>query len=161
MTRYILIGLLGFAFMAGAEWATYKKIRFLKPALWFLIIPTFFYAVVMAWVDTARFSFPSIISTVAWVPLLLFFGLFIYSAYIEIPLKKTYINSSQPTRVVTDGTYSLCRHPAALWFGVWVASAVLASRSITLAVAVPVWIAAYIDRLHFCGREVKLFRGFW
>ena len=144
MACYVLIGLLGFAFMAGADWAIYKKISFLKPVLWFLIIPAFFYAIVMAWVDTARFSFPSIISTVAWVPLLLFFGLFIYSAYIEIPLKKTYINSSQPTRVVTDGTYSLCRHPAALWFGVWVASAVLASRSVTLAVALLIWLVAYI-----------------
>ena len=144
MACYLLIGLLGFAFMAGADWATYKKIPFLKPVLWFLIIPVFSYAIVMAWIDTTRFDLPHIVSTVAWVPLLFFFGLFIYSLYVEIPLKRTYIDSPQPTKVVTDGTYSLCRHPAALWFGVWVASAVLASRSVTLAVAAPVWIAAYI-----------------
>jgi len=143
MAGYILIGLLGFAFIAGADWATYKKTPFLKPVLWFLIIPVFSYAIVMAWIDTTRFDLPHIVSTVAWAPLLFFFGLFIYSLYVEIPFKRTYIDSPQPTKVVTDGTYSLCRHPAALWFGVWVASAVLASRSVTLAVAAPVWIAAY------------------
>lgn len=144
MTYYILIGLFSFVLMAGAEWATYKKIRFLKPVLWFLLIPVFSLTIVLAWVDTARFGFPDIISTVAWVPLLLFFGLFIYSAYIEIPLKRTYINAPQPTKVVTNGAYSLCRHPAALWFGGWIVSAILASRSISLAAAAPVWIIAYI-----------------
>ncbi len=144
MAGYILIGLLSFAFIAGADWATYKKTPFLKPVLWFLIIPVFSYAIVMAWIDTARFELPCIVSTVAWVSLLFFFGLFIFSLYVEIPLKRTYIDSPQPTKVVTDGTYSLCRHPAALWFGVWVASAVIASRSVTLAVAAPVWITAYI-----------------
>jgi len=144
MAGYILIGLLGVAFIAGADWATYKKTPFLKPVLWFLIIPVFSYAIVMAWIDTARFELPRIVSTVAWVPLLFFFGLFIYSLYVEIPLKRTYIDSPQPTKVVTDGTYSLCRHPAVFWFVVWVASAVLASRSVTLAAAVPVWITAYI-----------------
>ncbi len=140
----ILVGLLSFALMASADWATYKKIRFLKPFLWSAIIPVFSYAIVMGWTDTARFELPRPLSTVAWVPLLFFFGLFIYSLYIEIPLKRTYIDSPQPTKVVTDGTYSLCRHPAALWFGVWIASAVMASRSVTLAVATPVWIFTYI-----------------
>ena len=144
MAGYILIGLLGFVFMAGADWTTYKKIPFLKPILWSAIIPVFSYAIVMVWTDTARFDFSSVFSMVAWVPLLFFFGLFIYSLYVEIPLKSTYVDSFQPIKVVTDGTYSLCRHPAALWFGVWLASAVIASRSVTLAVAVPFWIAAYI-----------------
>lgn len=144
---YILLGLLGFALTAGASWATYKKKPFLKPILWFAVIPVSLYATVMAWADTARFHLYHIISTVAWIPLLVFFGLFIYSLYVEIPLKKTYIDSPQPVVVITGGTYSLCRHPAALWFVGWIASAVIASRSITLAVAGPVWFAAYIGYL--------------
>jgi len=129
--------------MAGADWATYKKIRFLKPFLWFAIIPVASYGFVMAWLDSARFTFPSVLSAIAWFPLLLFFALFIYSLYIEIPLK-TYAAKSQPIRVVTDGTYSLSRHPAALWFIGWIISAIFASQSVTLAVAAPFWIAAYI-----------------
>ncbi len=143
----ILIGILGFTFMAGADWATYKRIPLLKPILWFLIIPVFSYAIVMAWTDTARFDFPPIVSTLAWVPLLFFFGLFIYSLYVEIPLKRTYIDSPQPTKVVTNGTYSLCRHPAMLWFIVWLVSAVIVSGSVILAVAVPIWTVAYVGSL--------------
>ena len=167
MSGYILIGILGFAFMAGADWATYKKVSFLKPILWFVIIPVFFYAIVMAWIDTTRFDLPSITSTVAWIPLIFFFGLFIYSLYMEIPLKRTYIDSPQPTKVVTNGTYSLCRHPAALWFGIWIISAVLVSRSVTLAVAAPIWIVAHVGclfweeklcRLEDFGDEYKLYQ---
>lgn len=148
MVSYILLGLLGFAFWAGAEWSTYKKIPLLKPVLWFSIIPVFSYAIAMAWIDTTRFGLPLIVSILALIPLLLFFGLFIYSLYIEIPLR-TYIDSPQPVKLVTGGTYSLCRHPAALWFILWIASAVLASRSVTLAVAAPIWIAAYIGCIFY------------
>ena len=140
---YILIGLLSFVIMAGAEWSTYKKIRFLKPFLWFAAIPVAVYACVMAWLDSTYFDAHGILSTIAWFPLLIFFGLFIFSVCIEIPLK-TYTAQSQPVRVVTDGTYSLCRHPAFLWFIGWLVSAVFASKSITLAIATPFWIVAYI-----------------
>jgi len=138
------MGVLGFAFMAGAEWANHNEVRFLKPILWFGMPPIFTFAVIMAWVDNEYFSFPSILSVIAWFPFILFSGLFIYSAYVEIPLKKTYIDPSQPTKVVTNGTYSLCRHPAALWFIGWIASAIFISRSVTLVIAAPVWISAYI-----------------
>lgn len=140
---YILVGLLSFVFMASAEWATYKNIRFLKPFLWFAVIPTATYAFVMAWLNSDRFTFPDILSLIAWFSLLLFFGLFVYSAYVEIPLK-TYIASSQPIKVVTNGTYSLSRHPAALWFAGCLVSATIASQSVTLAVAAPFWITAYM-----------------
>lgn len=140
---YILVGLLSFVLLAGADWATYRKIHFLKPFLWFAVIPVAAYAFVMAWLDSTRFTFPGVLSAIAWFPLLLFFGLFIYSVYIEIPLK-TYTAQSQPTKVVTNGTYSLCRHPAALWFAGWLISAIFASQSVTLAIAAPFWIAAYI-----------------
>jgi len=147
MLHSILIGSLGFALIAGADWVTYKKITLLKPILWFIIVPVFSYSVFLAWSYTTRFDFPRILSILAWIPLLFFFGLFIYSLYIEIPLKKTYIDSPQPTKVVTNGTYSLCRHPAALWFIVWLVSGVVASGSVTLAVALPVWTIAYIGCL--------------
>ena len=141
--RYILIGLLSFALLASAEWATYKNIRFLKPVLWFANIPLFTYAFVMAWLDSARFNFPGIFSLIAWFPFIIFFGLFIYSAFIEIPLR-TYITPSQPIKVVTDGTYSLSRHPAALWFIGWLVSSIFISQSLTLVIAAPIWFTAYI-----------------
>lgn len=139
----ILLGLLGLLLFVGADWATYKEIRFLKPILWFAIIPVASYAVILALMDSASFSFPDTLSKIAWFPLLVFFALFIYSVFIEIPLK-TYAGKAQPTKVVTTGTYSLCRHPATLWFIGCLISLVFVSRSVTLAMATPFWIAAYI-----------------
>ena len=145
---YVLIGLLCFVLMAGADWATYKKIRLLKTFLWFAMVPVAIYAFIMAWLDSARFNFPAILSIIAWVPLVLFFGLLVYSLFIEIPMK-TYTARSQPTKVVTDGTYSLSRHPAFLWFAGWLISIIFVSQSVTLAVAAPAWIAAYIACIYF------------
>lgn len=142
--------------MAGAELATYKNQRFLKPSLWFMVIPVFTYAFVLAWLDSARFTFPGVLSAIAWFPFILFSGLFIYSACVEIPLK-AYTASLRPTKVVINGTYSLIRHPAALWFVGWLVSAIFASQSVILAIAAPIWIAAYIgcivleDKLNSLG----------
>lgn len=141
---YVLIGFLGFVLMAGADWATFKEIRLLKPLLWVAMVPVSLFATAMAWVDTDHFAFPDALSMLAWIPLVTFFGLFLYSLYVEIPFQKTYINQKQPERVVTRGTYSLTRHPALIWFSIWIISSVFASKSVTLAVAAPVWIIAYI-----------------
>ncbi len=133
--------------MAGAEWAGYKKYRILKPTLWIGMIPVSTVATVMAWTKADYFNAPGILSIIAWIVFPLFVLLFIYSLYFEIPLRKTYIDSEQPVKVVTDGTYSLCRHPALLWFTGWMLAAVFISRSITLAIAAPVWILSYIGCL--------------
>ena len=142
--QYILAGLLSFGFFAGADYATYKEIHYLKPFLWIGTIPVFLYAFILGWIDTAFFPLDAFVSTLAWIPLVFFFTLFVYSLFIEIPVKQTYVQREQPQRVVAGGTYSLTRHPAFIWFTCWSVSSIFASRSITLAVGVPVWIVAYI-----------------
>ncbi len=141
------LGVFGFALMAGAEWAGYKKIRILKPTLWIGMVPVFAIAVVLALTNTNHFSLPGIVSIIAWIVFPLFVFLFFYSLFVEIPLRRTYIDPAQPVRVVTGGTYSLCRHPAFLWFTGWMLAAVFISRSTTLAITTPVWILAYIGCL--------------
>ena len=140
----IIVGLFGFILISVAEWATYKKIRFLKPISWIGSIPVLTYALIKAWNQNPQFYLPTIVSTLAWGFFAFFLLLFIYSAYVEIPLKLTYINSSHPLEVVTNGTYSLCRHPATFWFGGWLIFAILASKSVALAIAAPFWVVAYI-----------------
>jgi len=138
------IGILGFALWASAEWAGYKQIRIIKPVLWISLIPVFTIAIVLAWTNTNFFFFPKIFTIIAWIVLPFFTLLFLYSLFLEIPLRKTYVYSEHPIRVVTTGTYSLCRHPAFLWFTGWQIAIVFISGSITLAIATPIWILSYI-----------------
>lgn len=149
----IIAGIFCFVLIACAEWATYKKIRLFKPVLWLAIFPLALYALVTAWLDGPNFNFPTIVTILAWIPFILFFGLFIYSLFIEIPLN-TYMSRSQPLKVVSTGTYSLDRHPAFLWYIGWHISAVFVSQSVTLAAATPFWIGAYLACILF---EDKLF----
>lgn len=144
---YLSLGLLSLVLMAIAEWATYKHIRFLKPFFWLTSTLLALYAAVMAWIDSPRFPFPDILSAIAWVPLVLCIGLFIYSVFIEIP-HRTYIVPHQKTSLVTEGTYTLCRHPAALWYTGALISAVFASKSLILAVSTPLWLLAYVGVIY-------------
>lgn len=63
-----------------------------------------------------------------------------YSLVIEIPFQSTYIAPEAPSRLVTTGTYALCRHPGVLWFALLLIGLLIASRSAALLVAAPVWL---------------------
>lgn len=47
---------------------------------------------------------------------LLFFLLLIYTLFFAIPFKKTYIQSTDSSKLCKSGVYALCRHPGVLWF---------------------------------------------
>ena len=149
MTIFLPIGLgmIGFGIMAAAGWAGYRKRRFLKPVLWVLMIPVSTAGLVLGWTNSSYFSVPSALTVTAWALFPLFVLLFLYSLYIEIPLRLAYIDKEQPSRVVTDGTYSLCRHPAFLWYTGWMGSLLIISGAVTLVIALPVWMLANIGAL--------------
>ena len=107
-------GVFGFVLMAGAELAGHRKMRVLKPALWIGMVPVSFAATVLAWASAPKFTSLPVFSTIGWIFLPIFFLLFLFSLYAEIPLITAYIKSDQPEKVVISGTYSLSRHPALL-----------------------------------------------
>jgi protein-S-isoprenylcysteine O-methyltransferase Ste14 len=57
--------------------------------------------------------FPSFVQGIALVHAVIFMCLLIYSVFIEVGLK-TYQTYAEPS-LVTDGTYSLVRHPGVIW----------------------------------------------
>ena len=46
----------------------------------------------------------------------LFLLLLIYTLFMAIPFKETYVNAGKSTKACQHGVYALCRHPGALWF---------------------------------------------
>lgn len=139
----VLAGVFCFFLIGAADWATYKKIRPLKIILWFAVLPVGVFAFTTSLMDNGHFDFPFYFTGIAWVTLVVFFASFVYSLFIEIPLK-TYTNRAQPEKVVKTGTYALCRHPAFLWFNGLLVSLIVVSESVNLAIATPFWVAAYL-----------------
>ncbi len=155
----VLIGLVGFGFIAAAEYFSQRPVGLLKPLLWLASVTCFLYASIMALINAPRFAIPSALGVAAWVCLFAFGGLFVYSTLLEVPFRRSYLENTQEGRLVTEGTYSLTRHPGVLWSTGWLLSIVLVSRSLVLAVAVPFWIAANVGCVYL-EEKVNLEKAF-
>lgn len=156
---YILTGLIGFGFMAAAEYTSQKSVGLLKPSLWIVMIICLSYALAMAWIDSPRFVIPHFLVVIAWLGLFCFGGLFVYSIFIEVPFRASYMKRSVEVKLVTGGTYTLTRHPGVLWGTGWLLSIVLISKSLVLAVAFPFWVAADVACVYL-GEKFNLEKAF-
>jgi len=91
--------------------------------------------------DTNRFFLPGWLTFAGWALLPLPSLLLLYTLVFELPFRRTFVGSPSSTDMVTTGTYTLIRHPAVLWYLLLLASVLLATRSIVLLVALPIWLA--------------------
>jgi protein-S-isoprenylcysteine O-methyltransferase Ste14 len=67
----------------------------------------------------------------------------IFSLFINLPFRKTYVTTTEPG-LVTSGLYSLVRHPWVISLSLLLVSLVFVSRSRDLLIATPVWISLAI-----------------
>ena len=111
---YILLGGLSFIVSYLFDFVSLRKISYLKPVPWFLVVVLISYSHTMVCIRGDRFSLPAWVSYLGW-PLRFLAGLaLIYSLYLEIPFKQTYAGQGVGDRLVTTGTYALVRHPGVL-----------------------------------------------
>lgn len=151
----ILLGIVAFALGFAFDWASWRRIRGLKPLLGLAVIACFGYALVWTLATPGRFPWPAWTAVIGWPVLAVGAALLIYSLFLEIPFATTYARSGAPGALVTTGTYALVRHPGVLWFAVWALGCVLVSRSQLMAVAGAVWFLA--DVVYVWLQETWLF----
>jgi protein-S-isoprenylcysteine O-methyltransferase Ste14 len=125
--------------LALFEYASWRKIALLKAMMGItaVILPGVSLGAVC--LDAAEFSVPGAVSSLGWVLAALFAGLWLYSMFWEIPFARTYLSAGSGDVLITHGTYALTRHPAVLWFGFFLLSLMLATRSSLLRLAAPTW----------------------
>jgi protein-S-isoprenylcysteine O-methyltransferase Ste14 len=136
---YVLLGGLAFVIAFFFDLAAMKGTAHLKQAIGVVFGSLFGFALFMVCVKTERFPLPSWIAWVGWPLLVLSACLFIYSVFLEIPFKQTYLSNGVGNKLVKTGTYALVRHPGVLWFGLVLFSLLAVSRSKLLLIAAPVW----------------------
>jgi protein-S-isoprenylcysteine O-methyltransferase Ste14 len=151
----IALGAASFFVLFWVDAVSLKGIRRVKPVLWLASTTLFITGVVLSLRDPARIGFPPALSLIGWVLGGVFFLLLIYSLFIEIPFLSACVQEGQPAGVVSRGTYSLCRHPGVIWLAGLLAALVLATGSLMLLVALPVWIA--LDVLYVVLQERLFF----
>jgi len=159
---YIAIGCLGFLIIHLFDIVSLKRIPGAKPLTWILGSSLLAYALVMACLRSDKLPLPIWPTWLGWALLTISFLLLIYSLFINLPFRRTYIAAGAGDRLITTGLYALVRHPGVLWFTPLMLSLILVSRSSLLLIAAPIFISLDIvlvivqDKFFF----VRMFHGY-
>lgn len=159
---YVTLGLLSYFFFGLFELASLRRLRFLKLAFGASAGLVGLYAFVMVVVDTQRITVPVHLIILGAFLLLASGFLLVYSIFLEIPFRKTYVSEGTGEVLIKTGTYALVRHPGVLWMAIFLTSLVLVSRSQLLLFAAPLWFAAdaiyvYLEEKFYLER---IFQGY-
>lgn len=156
------VGTAGFIIAILADFLSAGRFRILARLGFWISIFFFIFALYETIFRTDRFNLPVLLVWAGRVILPISLALLIYSLFIELPFLSTHTGKGEPQALITGGTYALTRHPGLLWFGLFMLSLLLASRSKELLLGAPVWFSLDLlwvilqDRFIF----VKLFRNY-
>jgi len=162
---YILTGTLGFLIIRAFDIVSLKKIPYIKPFTWIAGSGLVVSSIIMLCLKSDTLPLPNWSVWLGWGLLSISLLLLIYSLFINLPFRKTYLDSGVSDKVVTSGLYALVRHPWLHWFSLILISLVLVSHSSQLLLAAPVWILLNIllvaieDRFLF-GRMFANYEGY-
>ena len=141
---YIVIGSLGFLIIHLFDIVSLKRIPGAKPFAWILGSGLLAYSLIMLCLAPDKLPLPIWSTWLGWALLSVSLFLLIYSLFINLPFRKTYITTGVGDKLITTGVYALVRHPWIHCFTLLLLSLVLVSRSSLLLIASPIWILLYI-----------------
>ena len=137
---YIGIGSIGFLVVHSFDFVCLKRIPVAKPLIWALGSGALVYSIIMTCLSSEKLLLASWATWLGWALLSISLLLLIYSLFINLPFRKTYIATGVGDKLITTGLYSLVRHPGVHWFIVIMLSLFLVSGSRLLLIAAPIWI---------------------
>lgn len=160
---YIVVGIFGFIVIHLFDIVSLKRIPSgVKPLTWILGSGLLGYSFIMMSLAPDKLLLPLWSTWLGWGLLLLSAFLLVYSLFINLPFRKTYIATGVSDKLITTGLYALVRHPWIHWFILILLSLILVSRSSLLLIAAPIFILlnillVFIQDKFFFGR---MFAGY-
>jgi len=137
---YILTGCAGFLVLHLFDLVSIKRWPLAKPFTWLLGSGLLIYALVMISLQPAKLLLPVWSFWFGWFALALSWLLLIYSLFLNLPFRRTYLTAGVGDELVRTGLYALVRHPGVHWFTVFLFSLVLVTRSSLFIIAAPIFI---------------------
>ena len=159
---YIAIGALGFLIIHLFDIVSLKRVPVAKPCTWIVGSGLLVYSVVMICLAPDKLLLPLWLTWLGYGLLCLSLFLLIYSLFINLPFRKTYIATGVGDKLIKTELYALVRHPGVPWFILVLLSLILVSKSGLLIIASSIWVPLDIllvivqDKLFF-GR---MFTGY-
>jgi protein-S-isoprenylcysteine O-methyltransferase Ste14 len=120
------------------------------------------YAAYMACTWPDKISLPSWAVWTGAGLLVLSFPAILYSLFVNLPFRRTYITPGVGDKLVTSGFYALSRHPGVLWTVLFIIGLTLVSRSRLVLFAAPIYIVldlvvVFLQDRYYFGR---MFAGY-
>jgi len=159
---YIATGCLGFLVAHLFDIVSLKRLPGAKPFTWSLGSSLLLYSLVMVCIQPNKLPLPIWSTWLGWALLTISLLLLIYSLFINLPLRKTYIATGVGDKLIKSGLYALVRHPGVIFFTLAMLSLILVTKSSLLLIAAPIFILLDIvlvivqDRFFF----VRMFDGY-
>lgn len=152
---YITIGVLGFLAAYLFDVVSLRRIPGAKQGVGIVAVALIGYATLMVCLKSERLELPIGLTWLGWALLAVSVPLLIYSLFINLPFRKTYVTPGVGDRLIRTGTYALVRHPGVSWYALWLVSLILVSESRLLLIASPIWLA--LDIVHVFIQDRFLF----
>ena len=144
--EYIVLGIGGFLAVYLFDLMSLRKIPYAKQVTEFVAVCLAVYAHIMVCIRGREAVVPIGLSYVGWPSFGLASLALIYSLFLEIPFKRTYVAEGAGNKLVTTGTYALVRHPCVLWYALLLISLIFISKHQLMLLAAPIWLV--LDVLH-------------
>jgi len=137
---YAAIGCFGFLLIHLFDIVSLKRLPVAKPITWILGNGLLVYALVMACLNSPKLPLPAWSTWLGWALLITSLLPLIYSLFINLPFRKTYIATGVGDKLIRTGLYALVRHPGVHWFILLMLSLILVSTSSLLLITAPILI---------------------
>jgi len=160
---YIAVGIFGFIIIHLFDIVSLKRIPSgAKPGVWMVGGGLLSYSLIMLCLESNTLPLPIWSAWLGWGLLIPSLFLLIYSLFINLPFRKTYIATGVGDKLITTGLYALVRHPWIHCFTLFMLSLILVSKSSLLLIATPIFILLDVvlvivqDKFFF----VRMFDGY-
>jgi protein-S-isoprenylcysteine O-methyltransferase Ste14 len=141
----ILIGIAGALIIHIVDIVSLKKIPLLKPLIWIIGISIGLYSIIKLCLSSDKLSLPVWTTVCGWVLLVVSVFIFLTALFVNLPFRKTYIETGVGDKLIKTGFYSLARHPGVLAFTTLMISLIFVSGSKQILIATPIFV--FIDIL--------------
>jgi protein-S-isoprenylcysteine O-methyltransferase Ste14 len=136
---YVGLGVVAFVIAGLLDLASLRGWRMAKPIIGLATVGLWVYAFMGLLSSSERFELELPLIILGWVIVVLASALTLLSQFRDIPFSKTYVENGVGEKLITTGTYALCRHPGVLWFGMLLFGLVLVTRAELVLIATPLW----------------------
>jgi protein-S-isoprenylcysteine O-methyltransferase Ste14 len=160
---YIVIGILGFLAMNFFDLVSLKRVPFgIKPFLWTAGCGLLLYSVIKMCFESNTLAISNWLSWVGWGLLLISLFMITLALFVNLPFRKTYVETGVGDKLVKTGLYALVRHPGVYWVASFFFSLVLISKSSLMLIAAPIFV--FLNTTHVILQDkyffVKMFDGY-